>query len=216
MFLGLLGIEARSDTPNLTDYETRTVRLLVQQAEFMLEDRRLQQSVFGALRNIAGEMERAQRVRSAVRYVGSPVDTLLPSEDDVVNQPDFPDLVRDALTHYWGGPKLTNSPLLQMEVVQRTADSQGGDAVKALREVLARAIENTKPSGERRMTASEWMLYNILELKFIQGMKVRDIARRLARSEADLYRKQKIAIEAVARSLAEMENAENGSSPPET
>ena len=216
MFLGLLGIEARSDTPNLTDYETRTVRLLVQQAEFMLEDRRLQQSVFGALRNIAGEMERAQRVRSAVRYVGSPVDTLLPSEDDVVNQPDFPELVRDALTHYWGGPKLTNSPLLQMEVVQRAADSQGGDAVKALREVLARAIENTKPSGERRMTASEWMLYNILELKFIQGMKVRDIARRLARSEADLYRKQKIAIEAVARSLAEMENAENGSSPPET
>ena len=214
-FLGLLGIEARSDEPRLTEYEARTVRLLVQQAEFMLEDRRLQQSVFGALRNIAGEMERAQRVRSAVRYVGSPVDTLLPSEEDVVNQPDFPEMVRDALTHYWGGPKLTNSPLLQMEVVQRAADLQGGDAVKALRHVLARAIENTKPSGERRMTASEWLLYNILELKFIQGMKVRDIARRLARSEADLYRKQKIAIEAVARSLAEMENAENGSSSPE-
>jgi len=213
VFLGLLGIEARSSNPNLTEYELRTVKLLVKQAEFMLEDRRLQQSVFGALRNIAGEMERAQRVRSAVRYVGSPVDSLLPSDEDVVNQPEFPEMVRDALTHYWGGPKLTNSPLLQMEVVRRTANSQGGDAVKALRQVLARAIENTKPGGERRMTASEWMLYNILELKFIQGMKVRDIARRLARSEADLYRKQKIAIEAVARSLAEMESAENGADP---
>ncbi len=215
VFLGLLGIEARSAQPNLTEYESRTVQLLVKQAEFMLEDRRLQQSVFGALRNIAGEMERAQRVRSAVRYVGSPVDTLLPSDEDVINQPDFPDWVRDALTHYWGGPKLTNSPLLQMEVVRRMADSHGGDTVKALRDVLARAIENTKPGGERRMTASEWLLYNILELKFIQGMKVRDIARRLARSEADLYRKQKIAIDAVARSLAEMENAENGTSPPQ-
>ncbi len=214
-YLGLLGIEAPSDLPDLSEYENETVRSLIRQAEFMLQDRHLQQSVFGALRNIAGEMERAQRVRSAVRYVGSPVDNLLPSGENVVNQPEFPDLVRDALGHYWGGPKLTNSPLLQMEVVQRAVDSHGGDPVNALREVLARAIENTKPSGERRMTASEWMLYNILELKFIQGMKVRDIARRLARSEADLYRKQRIAIDAVARSLAEMENAENDTDTPE-
>jgi DNA-directed RNA polymerase specialized sigma subunit len=55
------------------------------------------------------------------------------------------------------------------------------------------------------MTAAEWLLYNILELKFIQGMRVRDIAHRLAMSESDLYRKQRVAIEEVARSLAEME-----------
>ncbi len=213
IFLGLLGIEARSAQPNLTEYEARTVKLLVEQAEFMLEDRRLQQSVFGALRGIAGEMERAQRVRSAVRYVGSPVENLIQADSNPVDEPDFPEMVREALAHYWGGPKLTNSPLLQMEVVQRASDTHGGDSVKALREILARAIENTKPNGERRMTASEWMLYNILELKFIQGMKVRDIARRLARSEADLYRKQKIAIDAVARALMEMETAESKSSP---
>ena len=65
------------------------------------------------------------------------------------------------------------------------------------------------------MTASEWMLYNILELKFIQGLRVRDIARRLARSEADLYRKQKIAIDAVARALSEMEQSKSDSASPD-
>jgi len=55
------------------------------------------------------------------------------------------------------------------------------------------------------MTTSEWLLYNILELKFIQGKRVRDIAHRLAMSESDLYRKQRVAIAEVARILREME-----------
>ena len=57
------------------------------------------------------------------------------------------------------------------------------------------------------MTTAEWILYNILELKFIQGGKVRDVARRLAMSESDLYRKQRVAIENVARTIEMMEDA---------
>jgi hypothetical protein len=49
------------------------------------------------------------------------------------------------------------------------------------------------------------MLYNILEMRFIQGRRVREIAMRLAMSESDLYRKQKIAVEAVASALSKME-----------
>ena len=48
-------------------------------------------------------------------------------------------------------------------------------------------------------------MYNILELKFLQGQKVRDVAARLALSEADLYRKQRVAIAEVARAIIEME-----------
>jgi DNA-directed RNA polymerase specialized sigma subunit len=51
-------------------------------------------------------------------------------------------------------------------------------------------------------------LYNILQLRFLQGKRVRDIAERLAMSESDLYRKQRIAVEEVARQLALMEEAE--------
>ena len=42
-------------------------------------------------------------------------------------------------------------------------------------------------------------------MKFLQGRKVRDVAMRLAMSEADLYRKQRIAIEEVARGVTQME-----------
>ena len=42
-------------------------------------------------------------------------------------------------------------------------------------------------------------------MKFLEGRKVREIARRLALSEADLYRKQRIAIENVANAILDME-----------
>ncbi|MCS7041132.1 MAG: hypothetical protein NZP34_16115, partial [Caldilineales bacterium] len=77
----------------------------------------------------------------------------------------------------------------------------------ALRAVLQAAIERQRPPGERQMTTSEWLLYNILDLKFIQGKRVREVAHRLAMSESDLYRKQRVAISQVARTLAEMEAA---------
>ena len=80
-----------------------------------------------------------------------------------------------------------------------------GNPIRALRAVLAEAIERLRPDGERKLTAPEWLLYNLLELRFIQGRKVREIAQRLALSESDLYRKQRAAIEAVAMVLAEME-----------
>jgi hypothetical protein len=176
---------------------------LIQQAELALEDRRLQQEVFIALKNIIPEIERIQRLRSAVRYTGSP--SLSSLTENLTVETDFTQMVRDALSHYWGGPKLTNSPLLDLQVVQDALAEHEGNAVRALRAVLAQAIEQQRPGGERRMTAAEWLIYNILDLKFVQGMRVRDIAQRLAMSEADLYRKQKLAIEEVSRTLSEME-----------
>jgi len=79
-----------------------------------------------------------------------------------------------------------------------------GNPTNALRAILRQAIERLKPEGERRFTA-EWILYNILELKFMEGRKVREVALRLAMSEADLYRKQRVAIEAIANTIIEME-----------
>ncbi|RME75689.1 MAG: hypothetical protein D6784_07450 [Chloroflexi bacterium] len=205
--LGLLGLEARADTVDLTPAEEEQVLFLIQQAELALEDRRLQQDVFEALKSIIPEIDRIQRLRSAVRYAGSP--SLLSLTESPVHHQDFPQMVRDALTHYWGGPKLSSSPLLGLKVVQDALQEHDGNAVRALRAVLAQAIEMQKPHGERRMTAAEWLIYNILDLKFVQGMRVRDIAQRLALSESDLYRKQRQAIEEVARTLREMETRES-------
>ena len=106
------------------------------------------------------------------------------------------------------GPKLATSPLLELSVVERAAQENGVPVMQGLRAVLRQAIERLRPHGQRQMTTPEWVLYNILELKFLQGRRVREVARRLAMSEADLYRKQRAAIEAVARTLAEMEREE--------
>ena len=66
-------------------------------------------------------------------------------------------------------------------------------------------LRRLRPDGERKLTAPEWLLYNILEMKFLRGEKVRQVAIRLAVSESDFYRKQRVAIENLARILVEME-----------
>jgi hypothetical protein len=91
-----------------------------------------------------------------------------------------------------------------LEVVQRAVEQHNGNPTNALRSILLEGINRVRPGGDRRFTA-EWILYNILDLKFLEGRKVRDIAMRLAMSEADLYRKQRVAIEAVAGAIIDME-----------
>ena len=93
---------------------------------------------------------------------------------------------------------------MQLQVVKDALDTHDGNNANALRAILKKAIDQVRPEGERRFTG-EWILYNILEMKFLEGKKVREIASRLAMSEADLYRKQRIAIEVVAKAILEME-----------
>ena len=197
--LGLLALRARAVTPDLTADESQTLATLADRAVAALEDRRLQRNVFAALDSLLSQVDRLQRLRAAARY--SSVEVLKP---DAQVTPDLVQSVRDALTQYWGGPKLTNNQLLQLRVVEQAMRDHDGNPAKALRAVLHDAIERLKPEGQRKFTA-EWILYNILELKFMQGRRVREVALRLAVSEADLYRKQRVAIEQVARMIAQME-----------
>jgi hypothetical protein len=201
--LGALAAAARADHPDLTSDEVRSLQVLLRQAAVALEDRRLQQEVFAAVERMMPEIDVIQRQRGAIRYTDSP--TQPPPDVTLTADPEFPSWVKDALSHYWGGPKLTTSPLLRMQLVAQARPQHNDDAPKALRAVLAEAIEQLRPDGQRSLTAAEWVLYNILEMRFIQGRKVRDIAGRLAMSESDLYRKQKIAVEALAAALMKME-----------
>src|SRR5690349_3144203 len=200
--LGLLGIARKADQP--MDKEQRdAVWLLADRAALALEDRHLQQTVFRSLEDLQPQIELLQRMRAAGRYDSSTslLTEPLPEESELA------DWVKDALTHYWGGPKLTNSPLMKLRIVQMLAEDHEGNTSNALRALLRKAVDQVKPEGERRFT-SEWILYNILEMKFIEGRKVREVAGRLAMSEADLYRKQRVAVEAVARAILDMEQNE--------
>jgi len=199
--LGLLGVARQPGQPAEMDGDQRdALWLLADRAAFALEDRQLQQRVFRSLENLQPQMDMLQRLRAAGRYDSrtSLLAQDLPPEADLANW------VKDALTHYWGGPKLTNNPLIGLRVVRDLANEHEGNIPNALRALLRKAVDQVKPEGERRFT-TEWILFNILEMKFIEGRKVREVAARLAMSEADLYRKQRVAVEAVARAIIEME-----------
>lgn len=202
--IGLLGVAAPDgDQKQLDDEQWRVLMALATRAAEVLEDRRIQSEVFASLEGLLPEMTSIERLREATRHGG--LEALRLPAEELISSPDFADRVKDALAHYWGGPNLTESGLMKLSVVRRALDEQGGNPQRAMRAVLQQAIENLRPEGQRSMTTTEWILYNILEMRFIQGRKVRDVAMRLAMSESDLYRKQRIAIESVATVIADME-----------
>lgn len=217
--LGILGIQARSQAALFTTDEQGLLHQMIDRIGLALVDRKLQKQVFVAIRRIIPGIDRIQQIRGVVPYASedpeNPVAELL--EPSPVYNPEFEGWVKDALSHYWGGPKLSRSPLIQLRVVNRAIEEADDNPTKALRLVLGRAIENLRPDGKQDLSTPEWLLYNILEMRFIQGRKVREIAERLAISESDLYRKQRVAIGQVARVLTEMEQIDWESliSPPE-
>jgi len=198
--LGLLGIEKPLE--ELYDDQRDALQILVERAHLALDDRYLQQQVFNSIENLTPQMNRIQQLRAAARYDGTNV--LTSADETIIDESTLTEWVRKALSDYWGGPDLSESPLLQLEVVQNSLDEHEGITVRAVRAILKEAIEKIRPEGIRSFTL-DWVLYNILEMKFLKGQKVRDVAKRLAMSEANLYRKQKIAIEVVAKTILEME-----------
>lgn len=202
--LGLMGVMRQAEQ-TMDDEQGDALSILARRAAMALEDRRAQEQLFTSVEALTPAVELIQNLRAATRYgAGGAVSELLTQPELSIEQSTFSGWVKDALTHYWGGPKLTESPLIRLRVVQRALEEHEGNPTNALRAILRLAIDRVKPEGERRFTA-EWILYNILELKFMEGRKVREVALRLAMSEADLYRKQRVAIEAVAGAILEME-----------
>lgn len=198
--IGMLGVQ-RGRKGELSDEQLRALENLGQRAAQALEDRQQQAEALRSMQSLTPRVEVIQRLRAASRYDQAEV---LSEVEQLPKQQDLVRWVRDALTHYWGGPKLTQNPLRGLQVVQGALDEHEGNPSLAMRAILKTAIERNRPEGEPRLNG-EWMLYNLLEMKFMQGRKVREVAMRLAMSEADLYRKQRVAIESVARSLLEME-----------
>jgi len=197
--LGLLGLSQMMGQ-TVDEEQSTALEILSERALLALRDWHLQEQLVQSMKTLSPQVEYIQRLRAAGSYdQNSVLQEEPPSPNDDLTQ-----WVRDALTHYWGGPKLTESPLLNLSVVQDAVENHDGNAANGIRAILRAAIERTRPEGERRFTG-EWTLYNILDLKFLEGKKVREIASRLAMSEADLYRKQRIAIEAVTKTILEME-----------
>lgn len=177
------------------------MEVLRDRTRMALQDRITQEQVFSAVESLTPQVEYIQQLRAAGRYDRNGV---LTGNLDLINE-NLELWVKNALNHYWGGPRLTENPLLQLQIVQKYLIDHDENPINSLRSVLRNAIDRLKPEGERKYT-NEWILFNILEMKFMEGKRVKEIANKLAMSEADLYRKQRIAISEVSKMLLEMEN----------
>lgn len=198
--IGIMGV-LQQKSRLISSEDQEALFALGEKAALALDDRNRQRAVLATLEELTPRVDQLQKLRAASRYDQSEIL----SDPAALSERELSQYVKDALNHYWGGPKLTESPLRGLRIVQEAMQEHKGNPANAMRAILKQAIDRNRPEGEPGLNA-EWLLFNLLELKFLQGRKVRDVARRLAMSEADLYRKQRVAVESIAGTLIEMEN----------
>ena len=143
-----MGLRARSEEPDFLAEEADALKLLMDRASIAMTDRLLQREVFKAMDGLVPQVEEIHRMRAAARYIGS--DAFTSPLKTIAKDSDLVQLVRDALTHYWGGPRLTESPLLRLKIVRLTLHEHDGNPVNTLRAILRRGIDRVRPDGDRR------------------------------------------------------------------
>jgi hypothetical protein len=198
--IGVLIIDTTPNRIQQDEEQQAALHQLINRTGQMLDDMSLQQEIFTVLEGLLPQIVVTRRDDELEYRHDSPANPSL----HVPDREEIKELVHAALRDYWGGSGMMRSRLLDLQIVQN-ALAETGSPTKAIRQVLQQAIDLHRPDGERNLTSPEWTLYNILDLRFIEGKKVRDVARRMSLSDADLYRKQRSAIEAVTDALLEME-----------
>ncbi len=111
--LGILGVEARTETPLLSADEVELLDHMIENSTRALMDQRLQQDVFVALQAIIPDIERIQQMRNVAPYQAaeseaSATEALL--SPSPIHSPEFEAWVRDALRHYLGRPQADAQP----------------------------------------------------------------------------------------------------------
>ena len=204
LFIGVLGLLQSGEALELEIHDRNSaLRAYIVRVEKSLDDMRLQAEMLSLLEGLLPQFQMTRSRASQLEYrqsgAAGAAMTLQPDRDELFEQ------VRAALRHYWGGSGMTQSNLLNLRIVRRRMAADEDTPINALRGILQDCIGALKPAGERKLASPEWTLYNILQLRFLERRKVRDVALRMSMSEADLYRKQRIAILAVTDQILQRE-----------
>jgi hypothetical protein len=121
-------------------------------------------------------------------------------------------IVEDALRNLTSFAYLGEHPLAEWRLVAATLGESTPtflDRGKAVYGVLTEAVEKLRPAGSEPgdLPPREWYPYLILRDAYFQDVPNRDIMARLYISEGTFNRTRRAALQAVARSLEEMERA---------
>jgi hypothetical protein len=198
-FLGVVLLNGKL-AEDLEPDKRKALKSLVTRASLALKDRMEQENLFASLDLLTPQVSVIQDLLANSRVEQGRIL----NGDRQIQPRMLEGWVKDALTQIWGGPKLLQNPIMRLNAIQIKINQENETPLNAVRELLREAADFLKPEGERQYT-NEWVLYNLVDLKFFEGWKVRDIARKLALSEADLYRKQRIAINEISKRIIELE-----------
>lgn len=190
--------------PPQDDERNAALNKLSARAVLALRDRAEQEKLFTSLEMLTPQVSVIQDLLASSRKDQGRIF----NGEHEVELHDLEMWVKDALSQIWGGPKLLQNPILQLNTIQQRIKEGKETPLNAVRELLRKTITQLRPEGERQYT-NEWLLYNLMDLKYLEGWKVKDVAHRLALSEADLYRKQRMAITAISRQIIEIEKTAN-------
>jgi len=205
--IGIVGTWARSPGLDLLRDEEKVLKALCVQMARVLDDIHLQQELFARLEDVIEETSVMRMATDPAPWDVTQVARFAEQDlnRDVLDDPEFATTIRNALRDYWGGPRLTDDQLTRLKLVEQALPENENNPAKAVRAVLQKAIDRLKPEGARSLTLPEWTMYNILDLRFVQGKKVREAVRSMVMTEPDFYRKQKLAIDRVTQEIIDME-----------
>lgn len=204
LLIGMIGLHKNGHLESEYNDEDNILNTYIDRVEQSLDDMQLQTEIYNVLEGLLPQFQMTRTRAGEMEYRRS-AGSITPSTDHLPDREEVFEQVRAALRHYWGGPGITKSNLVKLTIVQNNIKNDEDTPINALRNLLSDTIDSLKPEGERKMASPEWTLYNILQLRFIEKKKVRDVARRMSMSEADLYRKQRVAIATVADLIIKQE-----------
>jgi len=114
---------------------------------------------------------------------------------------DFARHVRDALHHLHDLVSLQTNPLTRY--VSREPGVRTANLGKSLQKAVLEAIESLKPVDVSQSTGRSARTYQILTLRYVQGLDLAEVLEQLGVGESEYHRSQRRALEAVTLVLGE-------------
>ncbi len=123
----------------------------------------------------------------------------------------FAHQVHDALAHLYDTVYLQTHPLAKLAGAEGAEKS--ANLGQVLRQSLIAAIETLRPSLDEQTNPAAWRSYHILTMRYVEGIEISDVQRRLMISKSAYYRASRQALQAVISVLRSRWRLEAG--PPE-
>jgi CheY-like chemotaxis protein len=113
---------------------------------------------------------------------------------------EFAQWLHDALNQLYDSPYLQTHPLAQL-LAEPGMDTLQHD--QHLRRVLINAIEQLRPQAGIPAQSPKWRAFQLLELRYIEGLSAAEIMRELALSRSTYFREQARTMDALTAALWE-------------